>query len=250
MRFAGINLSNILNFKSRNSGSTKLLKLNTPYTLLLWGPAYDSLTHFTSGWLGALSVPKRVANKKLLGEGIKKSEIRAVLNELRSGRALAIFCGHGVSQALLGPPQKDNNDILVGSTHHAAIYERDLFGYGPSAIYAFCCGSGKGLGRSFASSAERTFLGYSEDILITTRNEECSLTWKNIIHSMCAEFVKDGSILQQHRRLLEDLYDRALHYFMDGDGRKNPENVEMIMALLNHKACLCYYRGGARVPDA
>ena len=127
-----------------------------PYMLLIWAPAYDDLTAHTSRWAQTLSLPRSMSRHCLIGADATRSRIVSCLRETAKTPTIALFCGHGLAEALLGPPENGEE--------HSAVYDTDLMAVGPHFLFAFCCRAGKELGRQYVASGSRFFLGYLDDI--------------------------------------------------------------------------------------
>ena len=218
-----------------------------PLSVLLWGPSYDAQTHHTAKWLANLKIPDNVTRHTLIGPSMKSSDIESLLRVTQDCRQLAIFCGHGIVDALLGPPQGDANDLAAYDGRHSQIYKAVMMPGGPTLLFAFCCRAARGLGLKFASLPNRAFLGYDDDLLLNVRDEECSETWKRIIETISGELIEDGDILPKHEKDLKQLYEAAFEYFRDGEGRNNPESTEMQMSLLRQAARIRRYEGAVNV---
>lgn len=212
--------------------------------VLLWGPSYDSLTNHTSQWVMELA---QLVKLDAAGPVIRKVDITVALDKARSGSSLAIFCGHGTPDALLGPPIEDPQGaelISNGVGKHSPIYDRGMTVIGPSSLFAFCCKAGRELGRTFATISSRAFMGYEDDLPLDLMNVECIHAWKKIVHAICTDLVRDGGIRPEHETALRGYYESALRYFRDEEGRTNPERIEMQMYILRHLKLLCLYSRG------
>jgi hypothetical protein len=193
---------------------------------------------------GRLPSPGRFSGSEVTRETVMN------MLEYGAGRgSVAIFCGHGLAYALLGPPCEPDIEIYRGKKH-SRVYDSQSLDFGPESLFAFCCNAGKGLGPMFASLPGRAFLGYTAEIGLDVENEDYVKIWRGIVQGVSTEIIKDGCVLPQHERLLRNLYQAALEWFREE--RKDPTlgDLGMLMYILRHRKLLCRYGGTANVPNA
>jgi hypothetical protein len=176
-----------------------------------------------------------------MGPVLNRKDIVLALDGLNGARSMAIFFGHGIATALLGPPRAEETSVVSGQGTHSQIYDDDLVERGPNALFAFCCLVGRDLGPRFGKLSDRSFLGYDDYLPIDLMNEECVETWKSIVQRISKQLIQDKDIRDEHEMQLRRSYETALAYYNSGDGKDNQEHIEMQMYILRHLKALRRY---------
>jgi hypothetical protein len=206
-------------------------------------PLYDLRTQGTANWLN-LKLPRGVTPYVSLGQLFSRQEMQNSLSVTSGLKRVKVFFGHGTNDALLGPPQGTNADILVNGKKFSIVYDSSMITTNPAALFAFCCNAGVELGKDFSQPADRSFLGFTSDIFVVfdEDDKECSDVWKTIIREVSTQIIKDGKITLKHEELLSRLYDQYLSYFQHGKGSHNEENAfYMILSLNEQRTSMCRY---------
>ena len=209
-----------------------------PTSVIIWGPEYDEATQIIGSWLDEIPVPKGMSKHSAIGKDINKDDFNQILDETEGTNRIKIFGGHGSPDALLGPVYENCARTVIDGNEFAVLYDETSIRDGSAALFAFCCKAGGKLGIRFAESGERTFLGYDGNIGYDLDNEECQKVWGTIIQIVSREIIKDGEIAKKHEDLLRKLYDEALEYFRDGQGKENDRALETVILLMQHKKFL------------
>jgi hypothetical protein len=212
----------------RHDGAPAEARNSPAPPVLVWGPAYDPLTIVMEPWLREL---ESASVDCLFGDQVRRDRVELSVRNNPGG--LAIFCGHGTTDALLGPPVQPYV-IGYGDSKHSRIYDISTVPLGPKWMFAFCCAAGSELGATFSSFEGRVFLGYSEEIGVDFRDAERVEVWKDIVLAAARRMIQDGGITPAHLDVLRDSYDRALTHVKDGFMRTY---------LLRQKKLLCLHGG-------
>jgi hypothetical protein len=218
----------------RGSGNPAIAG-NEKLNALLWAPAYDLVTEVMAPWLQELAMEH---GDCLFGDQLCRDQVQKTIESKPS--RVAIFCGHGSPDALLGSPKPPNVLTFKGSAH-SAIYDCAMVATGPQSLFAFCCNAGGQLGSLFASFEGRSFLGYLDELPYDFANTECKKAWKIVVQRVAKQIIHDGGIGREHHQLLRETYNEVMRDFRNGTLRKNPHAGWMQMCLLRHMKLLCYY---------
>lgn len=214
-------------------------------------PAYDpasqsspAMRHVVN-WLLRLRMPRGMARHFLVGQRVSRAEVEGALRATEGLKRVKVFLGHGTRAALLGPPQGNADDIVSKGVSYSVIYNAEMVGPNPSALFAYSCNSGKQLGSAFCGPPGRSFLGFEDETFLLLADEEeaeCMRVWKDILQKMAGGIVNDGTILPKHEEMLRKLYDRHLAFFQKGKGRRNREDALYMDLILNsQRESLCRY---------
>jgi hypothetical protein len=210
--------------------------------VVFWAPAYDTFTSETSKWLVEISrTPDNGADSCIAGATICRHDVEETLGRHNELTDVAILCGHGTEDALLGPPVGD--EIVVDDTRHSILYSVDMVGLGPRNLFAFCCMSGTVLGLAFSTVPGRRFLGFVGKIPLNITNEECIDTWKSIVQKTAIQIALEGTLTKSVEKALRQRYDLAYSYYSNGPGRNNDQALMMCAQLLRHRKLLRLYGG-------
>ncbi|HKG59525.1 MAG TPA: hypothetical protein VKB05_07080 [Pyrinomonadaceae bacterium] len=211
--------------------------------VILCSPSYTPLTGYTGKWLEEVAVPTGIVEHRLTGGAVA---FKGLIDERPEGekKHITIFCGHGIDEALLGPPLNNEEDIQDRyGTRHSIIYGIDRFQPNPKVLFAFCCNSANSLGPRFKATPDASFLGYNGELNFVTCDEQCMATLKTIVKQVAEQIIIDQDINQSHEVLLNDLYQKAYDYYLSGPGRSNPYFWLMTMCLMQHKTLIRRYAG-------
>jgi hypothetical protein len=200
--------------------------------VIVWAPAYDGDSERVAHWLDDLSIPWGATQCLSIGTNLNRHTVLADLRKTAQLRRIQVFLGHSNSDSLLGPPQGDSLDILEGDSPYAPIYDAAMMDDNPGALFAFGCNAGNQLGKDFSKPQEGSFLGFSAEIFIPVLDSNCRKTWRDIIRKLIDEIIKGRSILAEHEELLRILYEKAMHYYSEGEGQNN-ENAFYYVLQLN-----------------
>lgn len=217
---------------------------NYDCVVLLWGPGYDRLTFHTSEWIDRLAAELQLSDHALVGDSVSRENVIRSLAQTKGMRRVKIFFGHGVEDALLGPPQKTAAGAVSRFAGHSSLYDQALIeplDQGESSLYAFCCRAGVILGQEFGSSSRRAFLGYQIDLPLEIGNPGCLAAWQRVTSTITIEIIEAGRIYPEHRSRLEDLYREEIDRFVAGADKSNDKRLIMMMYLRRHMKEICYY---------
>lgn len=215
---------------------------------LVMGTAYDQFTEHTVKWLTSafIQIERRSERGILLNQtNLSKGQVRRAMGSLNCAGRLEVFCGHGDFDALLGPPDAAPT-VYVNGVLHSAIYDATMISQQSSSLIAFCCRSGRTLGRAYATYLEKGFIGFDSDLPLDFSPafmEQLRIVFEGIVSSVVAA----GFVTSDHYRILENCYDEAIFYFMDGEGRKLKDNFLFQMFLAEHRANIRVYT--SHLPD-
>ncbi len=215
--------------------------------VILCSPSYTPLTKITGKWLEEVPVPNDVVQHRLTGAQVS---FRELFGDQAGGsrKHITVFCGHGIDDALLGPPLDDSDDLKdYEGARHSVLYGAEAFEPNPEVLFAFCCNSATKLGARFGDTTDASFLGFEGELSFVTCDEQCRETFRIIVKRMAKRIIIDGDITQKHQRMLERFYQRAYNYYLNGAGRKNKYFWFMTMYLLTQKSMIRSYRGSASV---
>lgn len=216
--------------------------LGQEVVVILCSPSYTPLTTHTGRWLEDVTIPSGFLEHRLTGQNIAFRDI--VTKQVGGDRTLiTIFCGHGLDNALLGPPR--DGQIIRDSkgTPHSIIYSTEPFEPNPKVLFAFCCSSAKKLGNRFALTADSSFLGFNGPLEFVT-DEQFMGTLQSIVKQTAERIIADQNITPEHEKLLRGLYQKAYNYYLNGEGKKNKYWWLMTLHLLTHKKLISRYSGG------
>ena len=214
------------------------------WEILLIGAESDELTGILCHYLDELDLPSEFSSRRLIGTIVAREEVVLLLDSIKGKKRIKIFCGHGSETALLGLPKTDTPLVRIDGRDFSSIYDEDLIGIDQSALFALCCNAGQSLGSKFISITGRTFMGYSGRIGFDLSDEQCRRVWKKIIQTICTEIAKDGYIGVHHEATLRQLYDDAIDYFRNGEGKDNDRAIGTILNLMQHKKRLLRLESG------
>jgi hypothetical protein len=225
---------------SRTSETTSA----TAVDVVFWGPSYDSFTNETSKWLGEMcGANTKNSGKSLIGPSVSRNDIEKLLNADLLKKSVAVFCGHGIDNALLGPPAGDGEDLVVQGAKHSKIYLGEMSALGPNSLFAFCCRAALKLGPAVSGIPARRFLGFAGDLPLNITNTECIQTWKSIVQKTVLQLLTEGQLSKTSEKALQQRYDQAYSYYSNGPGRKNDQALLMRAQVLRHKKLLRLYGG-------
>jgi hypothetical protein len=214
-----------------------------PYrAALLIAPEYESITSKTCQWL-AVRIPRGVRCYASVGARTSRHDVENALAATVSLNTVIVFFGHGNEDALLGPPQGIQSDVVIDSESFSKIYDSTMISSEQNALFAYCCRSGLELGPAIKAKSG-SFLGFTSNVflILDDDDQECTAAWRMIIRTVAARILRDGVITEKHEELLHRLYDRYLSYFQYGKGKTNRENAFYMMLSLNEqKVNLCRY---------
>lgn len=252
LKRAAKSLANL--FRGRRKGrKVKPSRNYNKHALVLLNPVYeDPVTPHMKGWLNGLRIPQGLGNQQSLsGPTVNRAAVLAALRDASKLKRIEVFCGHGVAEALLGPPQINEPIIKVGAGRHSPVYDAQVLKAiydqtvktEPAALFAFCCSAGAEFGKEFCSFKDNSFLGYSEELPIETANDQCINALKEIFQTITAEIIEAGEVLPQHEQRLKNMYHEAYLYFFSGEGRRNNRASYMWLALNEHRRFVCRFGG-------
>ncbi|MDT7688043.1 MAG: hypothetical protein QOJ70_3483 [Acidobacteriota bacterium] len=210
--------------------------------VILCSPSYTPLTERTGRWLDGVAVPKDAQEHRLKGTRVS---LREIIGEQSEGqrRHITVFCGHGIEDALLGPPLNDERDIDRAGERHSIIYSTEPFEPNPKALFAFCCNSATKLGPKFSSTADASFLGFGGELSFVSTNDQYMNTLRAIVSRTAERIISDGDITPKHEKMLRRFYRQAYNYYLNGEGRKNQYWWMMTYFLNKQRLLIRYYRG-------
>lgn len=205
---------------------------NEPEVILI-GFKYDTATEITFPWITEdsflASHPKEKLHRFHKGTAEEQSELAAFLvsDKLEDSRTVEIFCGHGIVNALLGPPRQ------AGRKHHP-YYDLDMISSFPSSMFAFCCYSAKIFGLEYCSSQDKFFLGFTEKIPLPL---DVASEIKSIFQEVAEDIVKTGKITQDHETQFRNLISNLMKDIMDGKIKCDAPTI-VLDCLNQYKSCL------------
>jgi hypothetical protein len=197
-------------------------------------PAYDNLTKIMTTWLQELEG----IDYQIAGPQVERMTVESAFREASPG--LGIFFGHGDFDSLLGPPQQTHLVECAGM-QHSRIYDDGTIEAGPEYFFAYCCRAGLNLGAMFGSrGSQRAFMGYRDEIGVDFRPETKDRdVFRSIVLGVVRVMIRDGHISQQHKSMMEKVYDEAISGLKAGIVRSY---------LREQKKLLCLH-GGDSVPN-
>lgn len=224
----------IRSFFSSLGGSTRPDRpdhVNLPRSVVLCAPNYGNKEVFNilGRILDGIRLPKGVKVSRAIGQNVSRLQISRILDGARGTNTIKIFAGHGVSEALLGPFHEGCIAVTSDKEKFANIFDSTLIKE-PISLFAFCCSSAKSLGKKF-NGPQQTYLGFGEKIGVDLSNGECINTWTSLIQGTAEKIIHDGFISDTHKEQLLGLYDDAISYFKDGNGKNNNRNFTMLFYL-------------------
>jgi hypothetical protein len=210
--------------------------------LILICAAYDPFTEHAVEWMK--EVPTRIPLPsttviQLHERPLTKGDVRVAMASIDVPGRIEIFCGHGDYNALLGPPES-GADVIVDGIEHSIIYDTEMIPFKEGSLVAFSCRSAKILGRAYGTFVSKGFVGFNNDLPLDYSSEFMEQL-REIFNSIVMEVLVEGRVIPKHRGILEGLYDRAIFYFLDGDGRKASKNFLFQMMLVEHRICINLY---------
>jgi hypothetical protein len=211
--------------------------------VILCSPSYTPLTNYTGKWLEDVPVPSGLIEHRLTGAPVS---LRELIGDHTGGprKHITIFCGHGIDDALLGPPLNDSGDLEdYEGARHSILYSTEPFEPNPKVLFAFCCNSATKLGTKFTATADASFLGFEGELSFVTCDEQCRDTLRIIVKRMAKRIIIDRDISHKHKKMLERFYDQAYNYYLNGKGRKNEYWWLMTLSLLQQKSLIRRYKG-------
>lgn len=186
--------------------------------IFLIGFSYDTPTRQTFTWIKNILSKSNKQDKILRfhDANFKKTDLIAELDK-NLGR-VEIFCGHGESDGLNGPPyHKINPDFFKDI--HSIIYDAGMITTGPSSMFAFCCSAAKNFGRAFASVKGNNFIGFKGELPFPP---ELYDDLKYIFQLIAKDIIQKGKIEIEHELMffkeIEELIENVEKY-------KNPEII-------------------------
>lgn len=199
--------------------------------VIVWVPSYDPNPSPLERLLDGMEFPwgaKRYFEK---GPNVNRDRVIRNLRDTEGYERVKIFLGHGTQDALLGPGEGQETDILSNNGTFSAIYDKGLVNTNPSAMFAFCCDSGVELGPDFCNnSPERSFLGYKTRIYVPLFDKDCQAVWRRIIRGITSEIIRDGAVDARHEHRLKELYATCLSDYIVTHGKRDPD-VALLMAM-------------------
>ena len=204
--------------------------------VIIWAPGYDPTTERTSHWLDGLSVPIGAIRHISIGTDIDRDEVSDTLQATQHLKRVKIFFGHGIESALLGPPEGTHSDISLDDKTYSVIYDAEMVGETPSALFAFACHAGKSLGERFCLPAGRSFLGFTDGLVLPIMDKECRDVWRNIIRTIASQIIHDGTIEPKHEESLRELYNKYFVHFQRGTGKQNAQAAFLMTLHLNYQS--------------
>lgn len=204
---------------------------------LVIGTAYDQFTAYTLDWLNAAfqDLSSRCGQVlQLSNSNLSKGDVRTAMAKMDFAGRLEIFCGHGDDDALLGPPQA-NEEVFMAGALHSVIYDTTMVPQLPSNLVAFCCRSAAVLGHSYVTYLDKGFMGFENDLPLDF-SPPFMQQLRNIFESICSNVEQVGIIHPNHKIYFENCYDDAITFFMDGEGRKFKDSFIFQLFLAEHRA--------------
>lgn len=196
------------------------LKFPDDVHILLVGFSYDTPTKQTYTWIENV-LSESAAQHRVLrfhNEGLAKSILEATLVNIR-GR-IEIFCGHGSSEGLYGPPFLATLPMLL-KDRHSIFYNIGMITPGPSSMFAFCCGAANKFGRMFAAQKGNLFIGFKGDLPFP---QELYGDLKYVFQIVAKDIIERGKIESTHEKMFIQEIDKLI----DTSGKyKNPTLAEI-----------------------
>lgn len=177
--------------------------------VFLIGFSYDRPTKEMYTWTKDFLSQTHAASRvfRFNGENFSKQKLAEQLDQELN--RVEIFCGHGSSKGLFGPPFNELSQDILKEVHHI-IYDADMQRLGPSSMFAFCCGTAAEFGREFVSLRDNRFIGFQNDIPLAN---ELYGDLKLIFQTIARSIIQKGRIENEHaeyftsqiQALLDDL---------------------------------------------
>jgi len=168
----------------------------------LIGFSYDSLTAQMVSWLSNILVSRKINQQRIVrfnnNTGTTRQELTEALQD--EGPRVELFCGHGLSTGLLGPPQGQIAGSIL-SDPSRVIYDIQMITDTPSAMFAFCCHAGDRFGRAFTALKDKQFLGFKGEIPFPLEKYD---DLKYAFQSVARSIIQEGRITENHRQMFLD----------------------------------------------
>lgn len=190
---------------------------DSTYVFLI-GFSYDTPTKQTFTWIKNILSKSNKQDKILRfhDANFKKTDLIAELD--KNFERVEIFCGHGESNGLNGPPyHKINPDFFKDI--HSIIYDVEMITTGPSSMFAFCCSAAKKFGRAFASLKDNRFIGFNDEIPFP---KELYDDLKYIFQIITKDIIQKGKIENIHEIMFIQEIDKLIN---NVDKYKNPDKI-------------------------
>ncbi len=210
--------------------------------LILIGTAYDPFTEHAVEWMTGVLVKINLTCPIVIplhDKTLSKGDVRAAMASVDVPGRVEIFCGHGDYDALLGPPDT-KPDTIVDGIEHSVIYDTTMVPRKPGSLVAFSCRAASILGRTYGAYIGKGFIGFDNDLPLDFSPEFMGQL-EDIFHSIIVDVLVEGRIIPRHKAVLENLYDQAVFFFLDGEGHKVPNNFLFQLLLIEHRECIKLY---------
>lgn len=205
------------------------------HRLVIVSPVYDDLTEVLH------KITTRVKHQlgsrgntptALSGPGVTRTAVRRLLEHISGAPRTKLFLSHGLAHAILGPPNKDDSDVLLHGSRHAILYDMEDISSTPSkGCVAIACRAGRALGDAFASSGG-VWLGYTHDIPFIDEDEYLDV-FAGALTNVLAAASENGSLTEETARRYRNTLEIAWAEFSFG-ARPNPMRSIYAMYIARH----------------